>query len=212
MKPATRIGARSPTAKLAGFTLLETMVALSIFAALGYSLAIVVGFGNHSQRAVSRMAAEDRALRTATIALLDDLRSTTDSSITITPLADGNHQVRFMLPIDVAGVASWGVYDRTLGPDAASQNQPNWHVQYIVRDLALGGGQVNKQLVRQILDDTNTMRKEKVLADGLQSGTQVPPGFKVVKTGLVWQVTLSTVGKVEGKAGIREVFHVRTRN
>jgi len=196
----------------AGFTLIETTVALTIFAALGYGLAIVVGLGQHSQRAVTRMAAEDRSMRAATKALMEDLRVSSDSTITVTVLADGNHQVRLMLPIDVAGAATWGVYDRMLGSDATAWNQAGWHVQYTVRDTPAGGTAINKQLVRQILDTTDTVRRETVLADGLRGGATAPAGFQMIKTGLVWQLTLSTVGKVEGKAGIREVFHVRTRN
>jgi hypothetical protein len=188
------------------------MVALSLFASLGYGLAIVVGLGKHSQTTLSRMAAEDRSLRAATDSLLGDLRVASDATVTILALGDGNHQVQLQQPIDVGGAAAWGVYDRTLGPDAASQNQAGWHVQYMVKNVAIGGGAFDKQLVRQELDVAGTVQREKVLAVNLRSGAPAPAGFQIVKVGSVWQVTVSTVGKTEGQAGIREVFHVRARN
>ena len=197
---------------VAGFTLLESMVALSIFGAVGYSLMIVVDVGNHSQKTVARVAAENQSLRTAALSLIDELRTSTDTTITVVALPDGNHRLRFMLPIDVGGALGWGVYDKTLGPDAPSQNRANWSVQYTVRDVPNGNGTVVKQLLRQLLDDTQSVQKETVIAEGLHSGTDVHPGFTVVKTGDVWAVTLSTEGHVEGKAGIRAVFHVQTRN
>ena len=192
----------------AGFTLIETAVALAIFTALGYTLSVVVALGKHSQTTITGLTTEDRSLRLATTDLIEDLRTSSDATITVTALPDGNHKVKFMQPIDAGGAQTWGVYDRSINPNP----MPNWHVQYIVRDLALGGGAVDKQLVRQVLDDTDVVKKEKVLADNLQAGNQVPPGFKMVKVGLVWQITLSTQGKVEGRSGIREVFHVQTRN
>jgi prepilin-type N-terminal cleavage/methylation domain-containing protein len=196
----------------AGFTLIETMVALSIFAALGYGLAIVVRIGNHSQLTVTRMAAEDRSLRAATDTLLADLRVASDTSIAVAVLADGNHQVQLQQPIDAGGASTWGVYDRTLGPNAAAQNQAGWHVQYTVKNVAIGGGAIDKQFVRQELDVAGNVQREKVLATSLRGGAQAPAGFQMVKVGSVWQVTLSTVGKTEGQAGIREVFHVKARN
>jgi prepilin-type N-terminal cleavage/methylation domain-containing protein len=199
---------RESTRKTAGFTLIETTVALTIFAALGYTLSIVVALGKHSQTTITGLTTEDRSLRSATTDLIDDLRMSSDSTITVTALPDGNHKVKLMQPIDLGGVAGWGVYDRTVAPNP----MPNWHVQYLARDLALGGGAVDKQLVRQVLDDTDVVKKETVLANYLQPGNQVPPGFQMVKVGLVWQITLTTQGKVEGRSGIREVFHVQTRN
>jgi len=207
--PSREALARNDAARrTAGFTLIETTVALTIFAALGYTLSVVVALGKHSQTMITGLTTEDRSLRSATTDLIEDLRTSSDSTITVTALPDGNHKVKFMQPIDLGGVAGWGVYDRTVSPNP----MPNWHVQYIARDQALGGGAVDKQLIRQVLDDTDVVKKETVLANYLQPGNQVPPGFQMVKVGLVWQITLSTQGKVEGRSGIREVFHVQTRN
>jgi hypothetical protein len=198
----------SRAARTAGFTLIETTVALTIFVALGYALSVVVAIGKHSQSTISGLTTEDRSLREATTDLVEDLRNSSDSTIAVSVLPDGNHQVQLMEPIDLGGVASWGVYDRTVNPNP----MPNWQIVYTVIDQPIGNGAVDRQLVREILDDTGVMKKQTVLADRLSLGTQVPPGFQMIKTGAVWQITLSTQGKVEGKSGIREVFHVQTRN
>jgi type II secretory pathway pseudopilin PulG len=195
-----------------GFTLLESVIAAGIFSVVGYSVAQAVRMGNHSQTTVMQVALGDRALRAATSSLVDDLRSSADAQITVTTLGDGNHQVRYMIPIMLAGVPGWGVYDPTLGPDAATQNRPNWSIQYTVRTVIGANGGPDKQLVRQVLDDTLAVKKEKVIIDGLRTGFSVPPGFKMVKTGSVWQITLSTLGSSASTTGITAVFDVHTRN
>jgi hypothetical protein len=195
-----------------GLTLIESMVGVSLFAVIGYALSVAVSVGNHSQRMVMNMASEDRSLREATMTLMKELRTTADSTIAVVALPDNNSRLTFQMPIDVGGAASWGVFDRTLGPDAATQNRANWSMRWTVRDVVAANGTVNKQLVRQILDDAFAVRKEKVMAQGLRSGAAAPAGFRVAQQGDVWEVTLSTVGQVEGQAGIRTVFHVSTRN
>lgn len=194
-----------------GFTLLEAMIALGIFVVVGYAVGVAVGAGNHSQRVVTRLAAEDRAVREASNSLIDELRETSDAQINIATLADGNHQVRFMLPIDLGGTAAWGVDDPVVGGDPVAQNKENWSVRYTVRDVSIDGKTV-KRLLRQVLDAALNVQYEKVIVDGLRRGNVDPPGFKVVKTGDVWEITLSTEGREEGKSGIRAVFHVQTRN
>lgn len=196
----------------AGFTLIESVIALVIFTALGYGLCIAAAVGSNSQREVSRVAAENKSLRDAIGSLTDELRSTSDANVTTALLADGNTRLRFMMPIVDAGVNSWGVYDRRLGSTAALQNRANWQLQYTVRDVASAGGVMEKQLVRQILDTTQAVQLEDVLAHGLRSGTDVPPGFKVAMNGAMWEVTLSTDGPLDGNLGKSTVFHVKTRN
>lgn len=195
----------------AGFTLLETMISLTIFAVIGYSLAVVVDLGNDSQRSVLRVAAEDRSLRESTSFLTDELRSSTDSSIAVTTLGDGNSQVTFRMPVEVGGALSWGVYDKSLGATYADQNKANWSLRYTVRNVVTAGV-TNKQLVRQILDDSQVVQKELVVAEGLRAGNLTPPGFRIVQTGDVWQVTVSTVGEYANKVGMKAEFHVQTRN
>lgn len=196
----------------AGYTLIEMMVSLSLFTVIGYSLVIILKVSSHSQLTVNDVTEDDRALRGAATNLMEELRSSSDATITVATLADGNHQVRFMLPIDDAGAAAWGVYDRTLGPDAASQNKLDWSIRYTVRNVVAGGQVVDKLLVRQLLNAQQVVQRESVVAEGLRSGTDVPPGFTMVKQGEVWELTFSTTGHAGSSAGIRAVFHVRTRN
>jgi prepilin-type N-terminal cleavage/methylation domain-containing protein len=195
-----------------GFTLIESMVAITLFAVLGYSLAVAVNIGNHSQKMVLNMASEDRSLRSSTMTLMQELRETRDASISITSLPDSNHKLEFMMPIDNAGAADWGVYDKSLGPTAALQNRVGWKLRYTVRDVVTSGGNTDKELVRQVVDDLGAVQKTKVLVHSLRSGGVAPAGFQVVQQGAVWQVTLSTSSQGEGQAGIRTVFHVQTRN
>ena len=212
MKRATLLASQRLVANRSGFTLLETMIALSLFAILGYGLAIVVKVGNHSQATVVSIAAEDRSLRSACTTLVDELDCSSDAQITVTTLGDGNQQVKFLQPIEVGGALDWGVYDRMLGPDPASQNRSGWSIRYTVRDQPAGNGSIVKQLVRQTLNAAGAVQREKVMVEGLRSGAPAPAGFKVIKQGLVWELTLSTIDGFQGKPGLREVFHVHARN
>jgi prepilin-type N-terminal cleavage/methylation domain-containing protein len=194
-----------------GFTLLELLIALAIFSVVGYGLALTAKVGMTSEAEVLRVTAENRGLREAGSALADELSSSRDSSITTAALADGNQRVRFMLPIDDAGAAAWGVHDRRLGRTTAEQNRASWFVQYTVKGVAANGG-FDRQLVRQVLDDAGTLQREDVLAHGLCNGTGAAPGFRVAKNGSIWEITITTEGPLATSPGKGTVMHVRTRN
>lgn len=195
-----------------GFTLLEAAISTSIFALVGYSLAVCVGAANDSQRTVFTVAAQDRALREATSSLTDELRTSSDAMITVTTLADSNSQVDLQVPVESGGNLLWGVYDRKLGATYADQNKVGWKLRYTVRNVDPGAGVTGRQLVRQILDTGSVVRDERIVATGLNSGTQAHPGFKVEKSGSMWVVTVSTSGHSEGTSGVETRVHVRTRN
>lgn len=196
----------------AGFTLLEAAIATSIFALIGYSLTVCMATANDSQRTVFSVAAQDRALREATSTLTDELRTSSDSMITVTTLADSNSQVDLQMPVESGGNLLWGVYDRSLGATYADQNKVGWKLRYTVRNVDQGVGGTDRQLVRQILDTGSVVRDEKVVATGLNSGANAQPGFKVVKSGSMWVVTVSTSGHSAGTSGVETQVHVRTRN
>ncbi|MCE9594728.1 MAG: hypothetical protein K8S98_11095 [Planctomycetes bacterium] len=204
-----RIAAR---ARRGGYTLIETAAAVAVFMVVWYSLGLALKMGNESQRAVSRIAEESRALRKSISELTDELRTSTDSSVVTATLADGNDSVSFMVPIDVAGVADWGVYDKRLGPLPADRNRPDWRIRYTVASVDVGAGVIEKQLVREVVDDLGAVRRQDTLARGLRPGVGAQPGFRVTKNGAVWELTLSTVGTAGVSKGEHEVFHVRTRN
>jgi prepilin-type N-terminal cleavage/methylation domain-containing protein len=195
-----------------GFTLLEMMISVSIFAVLGYALLTAVDIAHDSDATVIRISSEDRSVRTSTTSLLDELRSTSDANITVATLADGNHRVRFTVPVTVAGVLGWGVYDRSLGHTPDDQNKVGWSLQYTVRSVTGTDGKPTRELVRQILDAAGSVHSETVLVRGLRSGTQTPAGFKVVRSGDLWEITLSTNSTADHSAVLRTVFHVKTRN
>ncbi|MBI5432773.1 MAG: hypothetical protein HZA52_08090 [Planctomycetes bacterium] len=204
-----RVRSRS---RRAGYTLLETVAAVAVFMVVWYSLGMAMRMGSESQRLVSRGAEENRDLRESIGLLTDELRSSTDSSIAIATLADGNHSLTFMVPIDVAGVADWGVYDKSLGPLPADRNRADWQLRYTVADVDVGGGVIEKQLVREILDDLGAVQKQTTLARGLRAGGGAQSGLRVVQVGAVWELTLTTTGAHGVSQGENEVFHVRTRN
>lgn len=202
---------RHKSSRRAGFTLIETMISLSIFAVLGYSVAVCVDMAQDSQRTVYSVAAENRSLRESSSYLIDELRSSRDAQITATTLPDSNSQVDFMVPIESGGALSWGVYDKTLGTTYADQNKVGWRLRYTVRNL-VDAGVTNKQLVRQILDTGSVVQDEKVVAERLRSGTDDPPGFRVVKSGDMWVINVSTAGKSTDSSEMKAEFHVQTRN
>lgn len=194
------------------FTLVELSIALTLFTVLGYGLSLAMQSGGNASSTVSQMTAENGGIRELRGKLAGELEVAQEADITIAPLADGNHQLSFMVPIDDSGTQDWGVYDTSLGLDAASQNRVDWRFQYTVEVRPLGGGGVDRTLVRQIIDDTGAVQREEVMVSGLRSGTDVPPGFSVTQAGDLWEVTVSTKRTDGNQGGRRVVFHVHTRN
>lgn len=200
MRPARPLRRRS-----AGFTLVESVVGLTLLSVVGYALLLAAQVSHNSRRVVMDVAEEDRALRAATSLLIDEFSSSSDATLTVAQLADGNHRLRFQLPIEDGTPAGWGVVERGV-PESG------WSVQYTVQSAVLGSGEVRRELVRQIVDDLGAVQRTDVLVEGLRTGAEDPPGFRVVQNGAMWELTLSTAGQTDGTGGIREVFHVRTRN
>ncbi len=196
----------------AGFTLIELAIALTLFLVMGYAVTTSLQVARRSNATVDRVANEDRALRSAADALLDDLRSTNAANVTITTVSGQNSQLTLRVPIQIGGAITWGVHERALGATAALQDRAGWSVRYLVQNTPLGNGNFDRELRRQVLDDTNVVRDEQTVMHGLRAGADVPPGFRVAQTGDVWEVTLSTEGAIAGRAGMRTLFHVRSRN
>jgi len=167
--------------------------------------------GNHSSKTVIDVSKGNDELRDAHRTLVNDFQITSDSRITINTLPDGNHQATFMLPIEVAGNMAWGVYDKSLGTTAATQNRENWNIRYTVYSVIEGSGAI-LILSRQILDDAMVLQQEDVVAKHLRKGTDIPPGFRVVKNGEMWEIQLSTIGEEACDQGRKVELHVRTRN
>jgi len=190
------------TTKRSGFTLLELSISTVILAVVGYSVSTAVKLGNDSNATVMQVVSESRGQRKSITQLIDDVRMTTNTRITITTALDGNSQVQLQMPIEVAGALVWGVRDRRLGEGEDTWNQADWLVRYVVDD--------DGQLVRRVIDTNGATRLEDVLDDDLLDGVGTP-GFRMVQAGDVWQVNLATRRDDHGAVS-RNEFHVRTRN
>lgn len=196
----------------AGFSLLELVIALSIFTTLGLSLFTVVDSAKRSHRAVTDGVAENEKLRSAVTGLADELKSTSTALMTITELADGNHEVTFQMPIEVAGVPLWGVEERELGETAEDWVRADWFVRYTVEPTPDATGYVNRVLLRQVMDEAGDVQLEQTVAENLNPGTAADPGFTVTQVGDMWEVCFSTDGHTTNTNGRKAVFHVATRN
>lgn len=201
-------GTRSQTT---GLSLIEVMVSCTICAVIGYGILGLIDMGESSRETVSMVSGENQDLRDSNNRLMNDFQATSDSQVTVESLADSNHQITFMVPVTIGGNPTWGARDQSLGTDPESQSRENWRVRYTVKQVVDGSGGINRQLVRQVLDTGDIVQIERVVAEGLKSGLEVPPGFSVVKIGDMWQLSMATVGK-DGCEGRKVEFHVRTRN
>jgi len=190
------------TTHKSGFTLLELSISTVILAVVGYSVSAAVKLGNDSNATVMQVASDSRGQRKSITQLIDDVRMSTNTRITITTAINGNSQVQLQMPIEVAGALAWGVRDRRLGEDEDAWNQADWIVRYLVDD--------DGRLVRRVVDLNGATRLEDVLDDDLLEGVGTP-GFRMVQAGAVWQVNLATRRGDHGTVS-RNEFHVRTRN
>lgn len=186
----------------AGFSLVETVIAMGGFLVVAYALVVTLDIGRDTEQLVRTGAVQNREIRAASRRLVDELRSSRDSAISVTTLADGNHELTFMVPIQLAGVNSWGVYDRSLGSDEASQNHEDWQIRYTV--------DAQGRLVRQLIDEQAAVQTQAVVAQLATS--DAAPGFQVEDSGDVWVITITRASSSTQGSGEVEVFHVQTRN
>jgi len=193
-----------------GFTILEMVIASSIFVVLAYVLVAATRAGEGSQGAVTTTIERSESLRSARGSLANELRTTSDDVITVEELADGNDELTFMMPITVGGTNTWGVYDRSLGATEDEQNQEGWFIRYTVEDHE--GCSVDCiALVRQILDDQEDVQEEELIVEGLSCESQ-GPAFQVEKSGEMWEIRVKQAGYGEESSGEEATFYVYTRN
>lgn len=195
----------------AGFTLLETTIALVSFTAIAGALALATRASQQTERTVNEESKASRSVRAISRGLTDELRSSSDSQITVTALPDGNSTLRFRIPVQNGTTLGWGVYDRTLGTTEAAQNRAGWSLQYTVAS-STANGVTTRRLVRQVLDAANHVQKQTTVLDRLHSGSEVPPGFTVTKQGAMWEVRLAAEPRTPQGQAIQELFHVQARN
>ena len=194
-----------------GFTLLEMVVAMTLFSVIGYTLMSAVRMAHQSHRAVVASTIENGNRRKASTRLIEELASANSASIQVVTGAGVNDSIAFQLPITVAGVKEWGIKEESLSSIPADQSVADWSIRYIVLDLPWNG-ELRSSLVRQVLDDLDVVQVQDSIVDGLRSGALNPKGFSVQRVGVMWEVTLTTAGNANGSEGRSTVFHVKTRN
>lgn len=191
-----------------GFTLLEVMIAAAILSVVGLGLTQGLQLANQTNDTVQDRSTQNRQTRKGLDLLRNELKSTRESLLSIVTESSGNHRLTFQVPVDGSGVTSWGVYEKTLGPDNASQNREGWELRYaVVPDV-----QGTPQLVRQIVDDGGALQAQRTLINGLVgSDDPAGPAFTLQATGSVWELRLVTRPNPNDGAQI-DTFHVRLRN
>jgi hypothetical protein len=183
--------------------MVEVTMTITIFCVLAYTMASAVGLSNSSRRTVAGIAESNATLRSVVGAIADDLRTSADDRIATVELADGETQLTLQVPVVAGGAVLWGVP----GEDVATvggDDQVGWSLRYAVADAADG----SRCLTRDVLDADGAVRRSKVIARGLSAGGAAPPGLAVVRTGDVWEVTV-TLADAGGRV---ETTNVATRN
>jgi prepilin-type N-terminal cleavage/methylation domain-containing protein len=201
-----------PHRRISGFTLLEMIVALAIFSVIGYTLTMAVDSAGGSHEQMLRSTKSNKALRRSSAILIDELRTSSDATVTVTALVDGNSELTFMMPIDVGGVFDWGVWDRSLGPDPVDQNMPGWSIRYTVSPVVLDDGTLDRQLVRQVRDDLGAIYSSQVIVHDLRDGAVAPAGFSVQQNGALWRVTITQQDHSSDGMAQGIVFDVQAQN
>jgi len=195
-----------------GFTLLEVVIATTIFTVIGYTLLQSVALGESSQATIQGIASSNKWTREVHDVMSNELKVSDDDHILVTQLADGNTQLSCMHRIEVAGVPAWGVFDASLGDTVEDQNREDWQIRFTVEEVPAIGGGAERALVRQLIDADGTIQTTKVLARGLRDGAADPPGFAAAKVGEMWVIQITEEGRTNDQAGKRTNFHVKTRN
>ncbi len=192
----------------AGFTIAEVLIASTIVTVVGVGISqgLQVAQGSHST--VTKTAGDNRDLRDCFKTIREEIKSSSDSLIVAGLSADGNATVSFQVPVDGAGVASWGAFERRLGSTSAEQNRIDWRITYSVELDAVG----TNVLYRRLWDAGGNQQFEEVLASNVRPGDHADgPGFAMDQDGDVWVITL-TIVEQEGNGIRSETMHVRTRN
>ena len=188
-----RPGKPAATRARAGFTLVETMIASTLFVGLGYVLLMSSQASERSHRTVSMNVESNGTLREVTDRLRDELRSARRA--TIQKQLD---QLARTSTIDGGGAEAWGVFDRRLSPDETACSREGWSIQYAVEQ----GGLAENELVRRVMDTNGNTQLMHVMATDVVR-------FSVDSTGEVWVIRLETLGD-EGSR--EDEFDVRIRN
>ncbi len=194
-----------------GMTLIEFAVSSAIFSVLALAMAGMLEVGSASEEGVVTNSGRNRGIRRVQDFLVRELRASSDSRIQVNTLPGGNSVLTFSYPVRSGGSVGWGVRDKRLGSTMDERNKLGWRVRYTVVPK-VKNHRVDRLLVRQVLDSFDKVVTSRVLARHLRAGTENPPGFKVVKTGAVWKIVVSTYGERDGTGKRMATFQVLARN
>jgi type II secretory pathway pseudopilin PulG len=197
-----------------GFTLLEATLATAVFGVVGYGLAVAVGAGQETQKSILSTSVSNKEMRQTALKISSELRSCTNAHFAVSESQSGFSQIDFRMPITDNGTLTWGVHDKRLGPDSDEQNRPDWSVRYIVEEDGTqsdGAGGV-RRLVRQLLDENEEVRLSETVIEGLRAGHGIEPGFSVLPSGDMWNVTIRLSGHDEDQTGSKVEFDVWMHN
>jgi prepilin-type N-terminal cleavage/methylation domain-containing protein len=195
-----------------GFTLVEVSISITLMGILGYSFVAASDMGNNSYRAVQRATTKARQLRAAGASIVEEFQLANPNTVEVVVLADGNHRVTFQQPLVIGGALLWGAYEPKWGSDEAERNQAGWWIRYTVVNTAVGGGNANMTLIRQVLDDGLAVIEQDEVMEQLSSGFALKPGFSVVDAGEVWEIQVNSEGFGGGDGGNGGTYNVRMRN
>ncbi len=196
---------------IGGLTLIEFAVSSAIFSVLALAMAGMLEVGSASEEGVVTNSGRNRGIRRVQAFLVRELRASSDSKITVGSTPGGNSILTFSYPVQSGGSTGWGIRDKSLGSTSDERNKIGWQVRYTVIPK-IENHRINRVLVRQVLDTSLKVRATRILARHLRPGTVTPPGFKVVKTGNVWKVVISTLGDKDGSGRRTATFQVLARN
>lgn len=182
----------------AGFTLIEMMIASTLFVGVGYVLLMSSRASERSHQTVSRNVESNDKLREVTARLQDELRSARSSTIELTQPFAGTATIEFQTAIDGFAGPAWGVFDRRLATHEDECSREGWTIQYAVEQ---GGLELNS-LVRRVVDESGATHLVHTMVSNVVN-------FTVDATGDVWIIELETLGD-EGRR--KDEFDVRIRN
>jgi prepilin-type N-terminal cleavage/methylation domain-containing protein len=193
----------------AGFTLIEVILSIGIFAVIGVGLTQGIHIAESTQHSVSDEGNQNRKVRDGVELLREELKTCQEASIQVQVDGNGNDVLTFQVPVDSMGGVGWGVYDRKLGPTAVEWNRVGWSLCYRVQADNQGN---SSALIRQILNGAGDVQREAQIVGHLpELVAGAPRGFAIEQTGDVWEVSLTTLN-AEGKSPRTETFQIQARN
>jgi hypothetical protein len=199
MKPFhPRVAAGAEGSRRRGLSLVEVVLASTIFTGIAYVLSLSMRANDQSYDTILQTSDSNAAMREMTTVLSDELKAASRPTIQVQDFG-GFSRLEFSYAIASAGPdPMWGVFERELSLQEDECSREGWTVRYFA-DPAAGP---TRPLVRSILDDKRKVHHTRILAENVET-------FSVTPSGDVWVVRVTTRTD-EGRH--EEEFDVRTRD